>query len=270
MQGQPATVLAMSAYPAAASDPLAALVELPGVCAAAEKARTSIDRLRAHGVLRRRSHQVSVESLRRGATATAALDGLVETEPGVPPVAGMRLYAELAFLVPVWRRAPWQALARMHLLAASGRSPSADLGRPRADAEPEDPLGLGAAPGPAELSSRLDALGELLVRRTTVPATVLAAVVHGELLALRPFAVGSGMVARAAARLTLVERGLDPKSLSVPEAAHAASPAVYADSARGYAGGGSDGVARWLVHCAAAVEAGAREGLAICEALRRG
>lgn len=36
---------------------------------------------------------------------------------------------------------------------------------------------------------RLDALAALLVRRSTVPAAVLAAVVHGELLALRPFAL---------------------------------------------------------------------------------
>lgn len=117
---------------------------------------------------------------------------------------------------------------------------------------------------------RLDAVADLVVAPTSAPAIVVAAVVHGELLAMRPFALGSGMVARAAARLTLVERGLDPRSLAVPEVGHAASRSAYAEAAHGYALGGSRGVAEWLVHCAYALAAGAGEGLAICEALRRG
>lgn len=251
------------------ADPLAGLVELPGVAAAAESARVAVDRLRRHGVLRRRSTEVTAESARRGARASASLDGLAATGD-IPPVAAMRLYAELGVLLPAWRRAPRQALARMHVLAARDRSADADLGRPRAGPEAEDPLGLGPAPTPQEVSGRLDALAELVVRRTSAPAIMVAAVVHGELLVLRPFAVGSGLVARAAARLTLVERGLDPRSLGVPEVGHAASGPAYAAAVRGYAAGGSRGVAGWVVHCANAVEAGAQEALAICEALRRG
>jgi len=48
----------------------------------------------------------------------------------------------------------------------------------------------------------------------------LAAVVHGELATLAPFGSADGIVARAAARLTLVTRGVDPKSVSVPEVGH--------------------------------------------------
>ena len=252
------------------ADPLAGLLELPGVAAAAGSARATVDLLLAHQMVRRRSEQVSAESLRRGAAASAQLDDLPGDPAGTAPVAAMRLYAELGALLPAWRRAPWQALARMHVLAARDRSPDAVLGRPRAGTAAEDPLGLGAVPPPEEVAERLDGLAELLIRPTATPATVLAAVVHGELLVLRPFALGNGLVARAAARLTLVERGLDPRSLGVPEVGHAASKSAYAGAARGYAAGGTDGVAAWLVHCAAAVEAGAREGLAICEALRRG
>jgi hypothetical protein len=255
--------------PDAVVDPLAGLVELPGVAAAAESARVVVDRLLRHGVLRRRSTEVTTESARRGARASALLDGLVDTGDS-PPVAAMRLYAELGTLLPAWPRAPRQVLARMHVLAARGRSADADLGRPRAGAVAEDPLGLGLPPTPEEVSGRLSALAELVVRRSSAPAIVVAGVVHGELLVLRPFVVGSGLVARAAARLTLVQRGLDSRSLGVPEVGHVASGPAYAVAARGYAAGGGTGVADWLVHCAGAVEAGAQEALAICEALRRG
>ena len=45
---------------------------------------------------------------------------------------------------------------------------------------------------------------------TSAPALVPAAVVHGELLAAAPFGTADGVVARAAARLVLLGRGLDP------------------------------------------------------------
>jgi hypothetical protein len=103
-------------------------------------------------------------------------------------------------------------------------------------------------------------------------------VVHGELLALRPFGSVDGLVARAAARLVLVDRGLDPKAVSAPEVGHAELDAAglrashshaYAEAARGYVHSGRDGLAGWLVHCAQAVALGAREGVAVCEAIKR-
>jgi hypothetical protein len=68
----------------------------------------------------------------------------------------------------------------------------------------------------------------------------------------------------------LVDRGLDPKAVSAPEVGHAELHHEYGDALRSYVGGGPDGVARWVVHCARAVALGAREGLAVCEAIRRG
>ena len=41
------------------------------------------------------------------------------------------------------------------------------------------------------------------------------------------------------------------------------------EAARAYVGGGREGVALWVVHCAQAVALGAREGLAVCEAILR-
>jgi hypothetical protein len=113
-------------------------------------------------------------------------------------------------------------------------------------------------------------LADLVTTPTTAPALVLAAIVHAELLVLRPFGIADGLVARAAERLTLVEFGLDPKSLVAVEVGHAELGPAYARGLRGYLEGGPAGVADWVRHCAAAVELGAREATAICEALQRG
>jgi hypothetical protein len=105
---------------------------------------------------------------------------------------------------------------------------------------------------------------------TSSPAVVVAAVVHGELLSLDAFAPVSGVVAMAAVRLTLVERGLDPKSLVVVEAGHRELRTEYDAALDAYRDGTPAGLARWLGHCADAVVAGAREAMAICEAIARG
>jgi len=85
------------------------------------------------------------------------------------------------------------------------------------------------------------------------------------------FAAGADVVGRAAARLTLIGRGLDPTAVSVPEVGHVElGRDVYLAALDGYVTGGPDGIAAWLVHCAEAVVLGAREGVAICESLQRG
>ncbi len=193
----------------------------------------------------------------------------------------VRLHAELGSVLPAWKSSPRQALARLHLLAAVDLDITEDfLGRPRTSpADPvEDPLGLGEAPHPLEAGARLDGLCRLLVSPTKAPAVVVSAVVHGELLALRAFGSVDGLVARAAARLVLVDRGLDPKAVSAPEVGHveldaaglrASHSHAYAEAVRGYVSGGEEGLAGWLVHCAQAVALGAREGIAVCEAIQR-
>ena len=77
-------------------------------------------------------------------------------------------------------------------------------------------------------------------------------------------------MARAAARLTLITRGVDPKSVSVPEVGHLELVDDYRAALDGYRAGDPAGIAGWLRHYATAVELGAREGLAICEAVLRG
>jgi Fic family protein len=287
------------------ADPLAALVDLPGVAEAVAQARSAVDALLGHRVLRRRSAEVTAESALRGARSSAELEGAgIELERlrgqlmgggrvelsshdvrGSQLVANaVRLHADLGTVLPSWSRSPKQALARLHVLAGADLGLSSDqLGRPRSPGQGvQDPLELGTAPDPLEVSARLDGLARILLAPTKAPAVVVAAVVHGELLALRPFGSVDGLVARAAARLVLVGRGLDPKAVSAPEVGHteldhaaaghrqADDVVGYTDAARGYLHDGAPGVARWLVHCATATALGAREGRAVCEALHRG
>ena len=166
----------------------------------------------------------------------------------------LRVAAEVGPLRTVWPQAPLQVVARLHTLAAAGAVPDAELGRP--------------APGAA---ARLGGLGQLLTAPTTAPALVVAAVVHAELATMGAFPVGAGVVARAAGRLTIVGRGLDPTAVSVPEVGHVElGREVYLQALAGYRDGGADGIAGWVVHCAEAVVLGAREGVAVCESIQRG
>jgi len=123
------------------------------------------------------------------------------------------------------------------------------------------------APGrPVRGTERLALLAELVTGGTSVPAPVLVAVVHGELLVLEPFASANGVVARAAARLAAISSGLDPRGLAVPEVGHLRAGTAYREAARGFAAGTPDGLAAWIRHCCDQWVAGAREGRSIADA----
>ncbi|MDT0304038.1 Fic family protein [Streptomonospora wellingtoniae] len=266
----------MSSVP---DEPLQPVADLPGVDAAVGEARAVVDRLLGHRILRRRSSDVSMESALRGARASAVLDGagadLEQVRAGSsddPRIKGaLRVSGELGLLAETWTKAPRQVLARLHALAAADGADEDALGRPRAAGEPAgDPLGLGPAPRPGEVAARLDALDTVLASRAAVPAPVVGAVVHGELAVLRPFGWGDGVVARAAERLTLIARGLDPKSLVPTELGYLELREEYGPALRGYLAGTPEGVGAWVAFCCRAVAAGARDSLATCEALQRG
>jgi Fic family protein len=92
---------------------------------------------------------------------------------------------------------------------------------------------------------------------TSVPGLMVAALVHAELVTVAPFASHNGLVARAAERLVLVGRGVDPASLVVPEQGHLTLRAAYESNLRGYRDGGSSGLHSWLLYAAEAYAAGA-------------
>ena len=230
------------------ADPLAWLTSLEGVPSAYASARDGIDVMLRDRGLRRTSPETTAESLLRGAHASAVLEGSASTTADVREgggdeiaLAAVRISAELLALTPVLTRSPLQALARIHALAAVGSLPEDRLGRPRDDAS----------------SARLLALAQLLTATTAAPALMVAALVHADLATTAPFASHNGLVARAAERLVLVARGVDEKSLVVPEAGHLALRPAYESNLRGYRDGGRAGVHAWLLYGAEAFAAGA-------------
>lgn len=213
-------------------------------------ARDGVDALLRDRGLRRTAPELTAESLLLGAHASAVLDGstatvdeLREGAPDEVAAAALRVSTEVLGLVPVLAHSPLQAFARLHTLAAKGVLPDTELGRPRAD---------------RAVADRLGALGRLLLDRSTAPALVAAAVVHAELATVAPFGSHNGIVARAAERLVMVARGVDPTSLTVPEAGHLVLRPQYESNLRGYAEGGAVGVHAWLLYAAEAYTAGAQ------------
>ncbi|WP_309135426.1 cell filamentation protein Fic [Cellulomonas sp.] len=260
------------------SDPLAALAAVPAVAEAVEAARTACERLRWHEAFRRRWREVRAESGLRAAAASAALDGApvgvdvlrAWATGGGAPGGGTDLVAAGALRAQAMLEAALPALggrgggasvplpqlvARVHAAAAAGLLPDAELGRPRAG-DAHDLRGLGAAPPADEAAARLAALADV-VRGTAAPGLVVVAVVHAELLVVRPFAAANGVTARAVARYLTATTGLDPTGAVLPEPGWQAAPAPYLAGAARYATGTPEGVAAWLVASAHAVRAGA-------------
>ncbi|MEV5972976.1 oxidoreductase [Streptomyces sp. NPDC051921] len=266
-----------------ASDPLAALGSLPGVADSVDSVRKAVDRVYGHRVMRRRSNEITSEAALRGARASAALSGAdwaleevrrrtdfsADVEARTVGAA-LRLSAECGQLLSIWRQSPLRVLARLHLVAEG--EPRDSTGRPRHAGEPVDePLIEAPLPDPAEVSGRLDGLADLIIAGSGAPALVAAAVVHGELLALRPFTSHNGLVARAAERIVLIGSGLDPKAICPAEVGHAElGRAAYLAAFDGYLSGTPEGMGAWIAHCGRAVELGVRESTAVCEALQRG
>lgn len=241
------------------TDPLAPLLSLPGVADAANAAKDAVFQVHRHRVNLRGWATTAAEASVRAARASAALEGgpteIPESgEVTNPVLAGsLRVAEALGGLVSTWQRAPLQALARLHVLAAADLA--SDVGRPRVS---------------EDVSARLDMLGSLVTGGTSVPAPVLVAVVHGELLGLAPFDVANGVVARAAARMTSISSGLDPKGLGVPEVACLRRPAEYEAASVAFASGSLEGLAQWILFVCSSLEAGAREAKSIADAALTG
>lgn len=228
------------------SDPFRKVAELEGVGSSFAATRDAIDLLLRDRGLRRVSPKETARSLLLGAAASATLEGsavdaddLADGAGDVTARAALRLSTELLGLVPVWRRAPLQAIARLHVLAAAGSVADEALGRPDGD------------------TSRLATLARSLAQPTRAPGMVVAAIVHAEIIASGAFSSHAGVVARAAERIVLVERGVDPPSVTVPEAGHSAVADGYRSALDDYASGSDAGMAQWLRYASQAFARGA-------------
>ncbi|HEX5144586.1 MAG TPA: oxidoreductase [Mycobacterium sp.] len=242
------------------TDPLAPLLDLPGVAEAAEHARDALGRAHRHRANLRGWQVTAAESALRAARASSVLDGgtlqLDEDSASDPIFAGALRVAQAleggaTSIVAVWRRAPLQALARLHSLAAADLVDEQQLGRPRLN---------------PEVSARLDLLSRLVTGGSSAPAPILSAVAHGELLALSAFGSADGVVARGLSRLVTIATGLDPHGLGVPEVHWMRRAADYRAAAEGFAAGTEDGLTTWLVWHCRALQDGAREALSIADA----
>jgi hypothetical protein len=246
-------------YPQTVTDPLAHLLSLPDVAPFIQAARESVDELLRHRALRRQGGPLVAEVSLRSAVASAALSShryaVEDVRAGTvldPVVQGsLRVYGALGDLADLWPRTPRQVLARLHTLAASGVLPASDLGRPVGD-----PL----------VAARLSALCDLVVAGGGDPL-LRAAVVHGELLALNAFAGANGIVARAAARATLISSGFDIRGLVAVDLGHLEREPEYVGSAHAFATATPDGVRSWLKHYCSAVSAGAVAVSALADSL---
>lgn len=255
------------------ADVLAPLVDLPGVADSVANSRKRVDELLFDRALRPKARRLRTEVAYQNARATAAIDGIdialtawvsgdaIDDSPYGRVAAGVwRLEQALHEQVNVFDKAPMQSLARMHSLVA--RDVIADpeqLGRPRDGEDVDDPLRIKSVPDVSSMKIRLAGLAGVITDKTEAPAMVQAAVVHGELLALRPFEWGSSFVARAASRVVLAARGLDPDLLLLTDAAiYSIGRPAYVDAVRSYLSGTPEGVARWIRFCAESCAVGAR------------
>ena len=219
---------------------------------------------------------MTTRSIRLGARETAAIEGAevpielvlagggVDNSPfGAVLGAALRVTTDVAQQRAAWHTAPLQALAALHLVAARDVLDDDRLGRPRSGDDCDDPLHIGPVPPSPEVIARLEALARVLTTPTQAPGLLVAGIVHAELMALRPFAWGSGLVARAAVRLVLSDRGVDPGNLVAYEhGVRSLGRASYVGALRAYLGGSPAGVAEWLVWHAGAVGFAASEARA--------
>ena len=186
-----------------------------------QAARDAIDEVLWRRDVRAAATQVAADSLARGARDSAAIDGADVPAADDSPMGHVlantqALTLAAAQCADVFAVAPLQALANLHAVAAQGFVDPAQRGRPRTDDTPDDPLLIGSIPPAGVVPARLTQLASV-VATTQAPALLQAAIVHGELMTLRPFAWGSGLVARALVRTVLVAKGVDPSCFTIPE-----------------------------------------------------
>jgi len=238
---------------------VATLFEDEVIAESIQSARDAIDALLWRRDIRADAEAVALESLDRGARDSAAIDGAdqvgVDDSPmGRVRAAAIAVTSEAVSQADVWPKAPLQVLAHLHAVAAHGFSE--DLGRPRSVDSADDPMHIGMAPPASMVSPRLTLLSDV-VTGPAIPAVFEAALVHGELMALRPFAWGNGLVARAMVRTIMVARGVDPSMFSIPELGmYEAGRSTYVSAIRQFQSGRIEGMRAYVTWFGDAVQRG--------------
>ena len=246
-------------------DPLLDVAGLLGVADAAASARAALDPLLLDRRLRTHGSALAAEAAILNAHASATLEGAevpldelrqrAASSPILRVAAGvLDAQTSLRGMRGLPARQIWASLA-----VIAGAEYPVERGRPRRAGEAlHDPLHLGIERDPEDVAVRLAMLAELLTQSTKAPALVVAALAHGELLALQPFGAGNGVIARAFFHHVLAERGLDPDYFAMTDMGLVSlGRAAYVRAVRGYDEGTAEGVAAWCVHMFTAFERGA-------------
>ena len=259
---------------------LAHLATEPEVAAAVEKARKACEELRWHEAFRRRWEQVRAQSAVQLAAQSARLEGAVvpeqvlrhRAEDWTPtqkqdPALQVGLAALRMELVvvgwmadlpsgkqPTTPAATWPLPQRITMLAAA-YGQGGEVPQLRTTLQPQELSALGPAPVGPELSVRLQMLGALW-ESGVVPAVVSSAILHGEIMALRPLQRGNGLLARVLSRSLMAQRGLDPTGTVGVGGffARSSNTATYLAGLAGYMSGGRQRLANWVITHAQAVE----------------
>lgn len=132
---------------------------------------------------------------------------------------------------------------------------------------------LEGGPGPnlggQELRERLAQI-VTLIDTPNLPALVRVALVHAEMLTVRPFALANGALGRLLVRHLSVCDGLDPTGVSVSDYYAGRVPAAYAEAAQAYASASLEGVVAWIIWQAEALLEGMRQGSELSRAVQAG
>lgn len=132
---------------------------------------------------------------------------------------------------------------------------------------------LEGGPGPnlggQELRERLAQI-VALVDTPNLPALVRVALVHAEMLTVRPFALANGALGRLLVRHLSVRDGLDPTGVSVSDYYAGRVPGAYAEAAQAYVSASLEGVVAWIIWQAEALLEGMRQGSELSRAVQAG
>lgn len=177
-----------------------------------------------------------------------------------------------------------QLMATLHRdvagpLAVGGLISEAVVGCPRESGQGLENQSLEGAglleggPGPnlggQELRERLAQI-VTLIDTPNLPALVRVALVHAEMLTVRPFALANGALGRLLVRHLSVRDGLDPTGVSVSDYYAGRVPGAYAEAAQAYASASLEGVVAWIIWQAEALLEGMRQGSELSRAVQAG
>lgn len=230
--------------------PLARATSLTGIAQAAAATRDAIDVVLGQRSVQTGAAALAERSIERGSLASARVEvagadpvavDLAEDDP--MRKAALRVTVEAPALVALWRSAPLQVLARLHLLAAADLADADTLGRPK------------NATAARRLTGTVAEIARSSGPGSGVPSLLVAALVHAE--AAEAFDPVGGLVGRAAERVVLISSGVDRTGVLVPEQGHLAETDGYLSDRARLLTGTDAAVATWMERCCRAYTAAA-------------